>query len=202
MSALTAIYIVNGVACLSAPLSGCLSDSLVGRYWAVVLGMVLYILGYILLTVLASNGLALIGCNWKTADQALNWDIISHPCYVQVTIMLVLIGAGVGCVRANIPPFLAEQVRAGSRDAICQFFNAYYWCANLGAAVGVGVLSYVEQNFEDGFYTAFLTATLCLCASLAVFCAGRCYYVIHQPRIFVLSNIVGILCKLTSFIFI
>ena len=195
LQAITAVYTINGVACLSAPLGGLLSDTLIGRYWAVIVGMICYILGYSLLTALSINGLYFTGCDLTPHETrngySLLWLIGSSPdsCTIPVYVILVLIGMGVGCVRANLTPFGAEQVRAGGDTAVRQFFNSYYWCVNIGSLIGIAVLAYVELNIPGGFFISFLTATTSLCASLVIFCCGRCYYVIHRPGSSVIMNI-------------
>jgi solute carrier family 15 (peptide/histidine transporter), member 3/4 len=198
INALTAVFVINGVTCLSAPLGGILSDSLIGRYWAVLLGTVFYITGYALLTALSINKLTPFGCDLKPNGFGQLLSNSSHPCSPHIYVILVLIGFGVGCVRANITPFLAEQVRVGSQNAVRQFFNAYYWCANFGAVIGVGVLSYIMENLENGFFIAFVTATSALCASLIFFCCGRCFYVIHRPGKSVIINIFRIMAEGTK----
>lgn len=202
IEALTAVYVIHGISCLSAPFGGWLSDSLVGRYWAVIFGSVIYILGYCLLTALSVNGLSSIGCNWQSENDSsvdsitFHWQILgkeSHPCSTHVYVILVLIGLGVGFLRANIPPFGAEQVRAGGENAVRQFFNAYYWCVNVGGFIGIGILAYVEQNVENGFFISYVTATTALCASLVIFCAGRCFYIVHRPGNSVIINVFRII---------
>lgn len=202
---MTAVYIIHGVSCICSPIGGLLSDSLIGRYWTITIGTLIYILGYSLLTALSINALSLLGCDWqeKTSENLnlstnhynrkhFNWQLLekeNHPCSVLVYVILVMIGLGVGFLRANIPPFGAEQVRAGGENAIRKFFNAYYWCANMGGLVGIAVLAYVEQNIENGFFISYLTSTIALGASLIIFCAGRCFYIVQRPGSSVMLNL-------------
>nr|CAH0109543.1 unnamed protein product [Daphnia galeata] len=206
LEALTAVFVIHGVSCICSPIGGWLSDSLIGRYWAVILGSLVYIIGYCLLTALSINGLTSMGCDWKSENDSLvtntkfHWLILgneSHPCSVHVYVILVLIGFGVGFLRANIPPFGAEQVRAGGDNAVRQFFNAYYWCVNIGGLIGIGVLAYVEQNVENGFFISYLIATTALCASLIIFCAGKGFYIVHRPGNSVIINVFRILGEAT-----
>ena len=173
---------------MCSPIGGWFSDSLVGRYWAIIFGTLLYIVGYSLLTALSLNGLTAIGCDWQpeknSSSLCLTTGVLgleTQSCAVHVYVILVLIGFGVGFLRANVPPFGAEQVRSGGDYAVRQFFNAYYWCANIGSLLGIGILAYVEQNVENGFFFSYLTATTALVASLIFFSAGRFYYLVHRP---------------------
>ena len=165
--------------------------------------MLFYILGYSLLTVLSVDSFLLLGCDIQseTYKGRLTWLLGSESwgCSAYIYIILVLVGVGIGFLRANIPPFGAEQVRAGGENAVHQFFNAYYWCINMGSLAGIGILAYIEQNVHDGFFISFLAATMSLCASLIIFCAGRRYYVVHRPGNSVFANILRILGKFTSF---
>lgn len=202
VEALTAVYVIHGVSCLCSPIGGWLSDSLIGRFWAVIVGILIYIVGCSLLTALSLNGLTSLGCDWQSGNHSLtttsifNWQILgnkSHHCSIHVYVILVLIGLGVGFLKANIPPFGAEQVRAGGENAVRQFFNAYYWCVNLGGLIGISVLAYVEQNIENGFFISYLVATAALFVSLIVFCVGRCFYIVHRPGSSVVVNVFRII---------
>lgn len=95
----------------------------------------IYIFGYCLLTALSMNGLNSLGCEWHSNDGN-DWNIFemkSRHCLPHIYTILILIGCGEGVVKANIPPFGAEQVRASGEFAVRQFFNAYYWCVNCGS---------------------------------------------------------------------
>lgn len=172
--------------------------------------MLIYISGYSLLTALSINKLKPLGCDWRMTDintantSNFHWHIMgttsSPDCSTHVYVILILVGLGVGFLRANIPPFGAEQVRAGGDHSVREFFNTYYWCINLGSLLGIGGLAYVEQNIEDGFFISFLVATVALCLSLICFCAGRRYYLIHRPGSLVVFNIFRIICEYNIFL--
>ena len=200
MQAITAVYIINGVSYMSAPIGGWLSDSLMGRYWAVIFGKIIYIVGYILLTLLSFNGLNFLGCTRSPIKKN-----SSHNCFaagsesyvwaICIYMIMILIGLGVGCLRANIPPFGAEQVRAQGENVIRQFFNTYYWCVNIGSMFGIGILAFIEQNVVDGFFISYIMATIALFGSLISFCLGRYYYVVHRPGSSILKNIFRIIVE-------
>jgi hypothetical protein len=69
----------------------------VGRYWALVIGLSLYVIGFTFLTIMASG----ILCNWSPA---------SSSCVPETYGILICVGVAGGTVRANIPSFGAEQV--------------------------------------------------------------------------------------------
>lgn len=178
---------------------------MVGRYWAIIFGTILYIVGYSLLTALSLNGLTAIGCDWQPGTNNsvdLTTGVLglleeSQSCTIHMYVILVLIGFGVGFLRANVPPFGAEQVRSGGDHSVRQFFNSYYWCINIGSLLGIGVLAYIEQNVEDGFFISYITATTALVGSLIFFSAGRFYYLVHRPGSSVVFNTFRIIGKHT-----
>lgn len=69
-----------------------------GRYWALVIGLSLYVIGFTLLSVLASG----ILCHRSPALPS---------CVPQTYGILICVGIAAGTVRANIPSFGAEQVK-------------------------------------------------------------------------------------------
>jgi len=69
----------------------------VGRYWALVIGLSLYVVGFTLLTTMASGYL----CHRTPA---------SPSCVPETYGILICVGIAGGTVRANIPSFGAEQV--------------------------------------------------------------------------------------------
>ncbi|PSN41808.1 Solute carrier family 15 member 4 [Blattella germanica] len=139
---MTAVLILVGVAHFSALGGGWLADGLVGRFWALVIGLSLYVVGFTMLTLMASGVL----CPRSP---------LTPSCVPQTYAILICIGIAAGTVRANIPSFGAEQVKYGGADSLRKFFNWYYWCVNTGSLLGVGALSYVAQDMPEGFLRAF-----------------------------------------------
>ncbi|XP_046386168.1 solute carrier family 15 member 4-like [Ischnura elegans] len=185
--AMTAVLVLVGWSYFSALIGGWLSDALLGRFWTIFIGFVSYIFGFALLTALSKHSLSFIGCNLSEFNDT------PTPCVVHVYVIVFIVGLGVGIVKANIPPFGAEQVRHGGPESMRKFFNWYYWCINVGSVIGVGALSFVEQELSNGFFWAFLSATICLFIALVCFCLARPYYLIHRPTGSLLTNIVRII---------
>jgi dipeptide/tripeptide permease len=69
----------------------------VGRYWALVIGLSIYVIGFTLLTIMASG----ILCQRSPALPS---------CVPETYGILICVGIAAGTVRANIPSFGAEQV--------------------------------------------------------------------------------------------
>lgn len=65
-----------------------------GRYWTLILGLSLYVVGFAMLTAVAG------GILWSN----------THASLPQLYIIFTCIGIAAGTVRANFPSFGAEQV--------------------------------------------------------------------------------------------
>jgi dipeptide/tripeptide permease len=72
----------------------------IGRYWAITGGLMLYITGYSLLTAMSAGWLGYLGCDKHK----------SETCTPHIYTTIVTVGLAVGTIKANIPPFGAEQV--------------------------------------------------------------------------------------------
>lgn len=98
-AAMTAVLMLVGVAHFSALGGGWLADALIGRYWAIVSGLALYVVGFSLLAVTASGILC-------------SRDSSTPLCFYEIYGLLICIGVAAGTVRANFPSFGAEQVNS------------------------------------------------------------------------------------------
>jgi peptide/histidine transporter 3/4 len=56
------------------------------------------------------------------------------------------------------------------QQATLRFFNWFYWSINLGALVGLLVITYLQQ--QHSFFTGYITAVACLGAATIFFIAG------------------------------
>lgn len=101
-----------------------------------------YITGFCLFTAVTINGQFTLRCEaYHTPNETAGYNMPSWAAtqmesqqhLIHVYSIIVLTGFGVGLIRANIPPFGAEQFRASGENAVLQFFSAYYWCANVGS---------------------------------------------------------------------
>ena len=90
----------------------------VGRYWALVIGLSLYVVGFTLLTTMASGFL----CHRTPA---------SPSCVPETYGILICVGIAGGTVRANIPSFGAEQVIL--LKFLCVFPLLRKFCFHVGA---------------------------------------------------------------------
>ncbi|GFO19821.1 solute carrier family 15 member 4 [Plakobranchus ocellatus] len=83
------------------------------------------------------------------------------------------------------------QLPRASQNTQFSFFNWYYWCINCGSFIGLGLMSFLEQQYS--FRLAFMVCATTLLVSVLVFCIGRLFYTCRAPDGSVLTNIFKIL---------
>ncbi|TLD39696.1 putative peptide transporter [Venturia nashicola] len=140
------------------------SDVWLGRYKTLMVGLLVYLLGCLLLTLTSlpialKHGSGVIGFVWA----------------------MILIGLGAGCVKATFFPFLGDQYIQKKAKLVTQkngklaivdatrtvqlIYNIYYWFTNFASLVIIAV-TYLEK--ECDFWVAYLLCTSCLCVAILV----------------------------------
>lgn len=194
-SAMSALLVLQGATYAFGLLGGWLSDSVTGKYGCILLGYVVYIVGYAFLFVHgyyvnASSSMHLDA--FRASPAAGRCDGERRPtvawcasigsgghCGWSLYLSLVAVGVGTALVRTNLGPFGADQVRNSGPRATQTFFSWYYWCINVGAFVAYTAIAYVQQ-FVDFAY-GYLIPCCCLALSALVFIAGSKSYQMQKP---------------------
>ncbi|GFR76966.1 solute carrier family 15 member 4 [Elysia marginata] len=206
--AMNALFLFYGVTYLMSIMGGWVADSFLGRFRTQVVCYLIYLSGYIVMPFLAEDSdidTSAVSFNKSTPlkmpsicgrDARYQKDSggnnpFADPCAWLVYTSLVIIAMGSGALRANMCPFGSDQLPRASQNIQLSFFNWYYWCINIGSFVGLGLLSYVEQQFS--FRLAFMASASMLFASGLVFCMGRVFYTSRAPDGSILSNVFKIL---------
>lgn len=174
-NAMNALYVLTGVTYISSFFGGWLADSFIGRFWTIVIALILYAASYGVLTKLAFSQ---------------NPNAISHVCFIDQTenqepcswliyLILVIIGIATGTVKANIAPFGADQVRAAGPDSLRVFFNWFYWCINIGSFVAIGAIAYIQSDL--GFSIGYVIPASFLGLAIIIFAFGKPLYITQNP---------------------
>lgn len=197
LDAMNAVFVLAGVSYMSALLGGYISDAWLGRFKTMVCGFLLYISGYILLTLMAVDRLPRIICGERSFLSESHNSTPNAPCKTAVYISVTIVGLGVGIVKSNIAPFGAEQLKTADPQKTRSFFSWFYWCINLGSLVGVGIITYIEQDSPgvcvNGFFCGYLIASVCLVLAMILFIAVMPCYHIVPPEGSVIGNILKII---------
>lgn len=190
-------FIFLGISFVTSLLGGLIADAVLGRFKTLVLAFLIYGLGYSLLTTLSFNKFS---CtiqgpqNNRTIKPMIEIknDISNENCSTAVLLIICTIALGGGIFRANIAPFGAEQLRDSNLITVRSFFNCFYLCLNIGAFIGLGVVSYFQQKY--GFNYGYVGAMASLAFAFILFLCGRCLYKVSHPNGSILINI----CRITK----
>lgn len=200
-----------GVCFVMSLVGGWLADSILGRFKAILLSFIIYITGYSLMPVLSSSSEPEISRQDNATLPAVcglpNYSVrqnvpgignatndnnpFDEPCAWLIYIALTIIAVGTGFVKASIAPFGCDQVARGGQQVTLSFFNWFYWAVNMGALIGLTVITYVQQ--QHSFFYGYLSAVICLGLALLLFAIGRCFFVVRPPDGSVLANIFRII---------
>eukprot|EP00750_Incisomonas_marina_P016311 INCI19095.10.p1 GENE.INCI19095.10~~INCI19095.10.p1 ORF type:complete len:669 (+),score=112.65 INCI19095.10:126-2132(+) len=158
------------------PLLGAfVADKYIGRFKTIGAFCVLYVLGMVL-CVLGSVP---------------DWSSFGQPLFFVGLFLGVAVGAG--GIKPNVVVLGADQFDLSIPEESKQkdrFFNYFYWCINIGAAVAFGALTNVAVNGVPpavpetwGFFLSFLVPAVAMCVAVLTFfagakrvrCCGKCY---------------------------
>ena len=117
------LFIFMGISYASSVLGGWLADAYWGKFKTVIVFMCIYMIGYTMFPILAFNNSSLLKDSaFHCAHTELNSSYIhlqsvggvqemyQEPCFVSVLVAVLLVGIGVGSVKACLTPFGADQV--------------------------------------------------------------------------------------------
>jgi peptide/histidine transporter 3/4 len=155
----------SGVSYLVALLGAWLADAVIGRYWVIFGGSVLYQLGLaavVAVTALEAGAAALLGA-------------------------LSVCALGTGAIKASVGSFGADQFDLSSPGAdpreargLARYFNFFYFSINVGALVASTVVVWVQE--EVSWVAGYSIPAAAFAVSFALFLAGSRIYVRVPPK--------------------
>lgn len=169
-----AALVFLGASYLLAPLGGWLADVYLGRFRAIALSLLLYLVASGLLPATAVSDGRRSFCGDMPESQ-LAPACPSREClrpspspYCAPTLYfgLLLLALAASSVRSNLTSFGADQVMDLGRHANRRFFNWFYWSINVGAVLSLLVVAFIQQNIS------FLVGY-----SIPVGCVGLAFFI-------------------------
>ncbi|KAL6854409.1 hypothetical protein ACP4OV_019312 [Aristida adscensionis] len=152
--------------CFFTPLIGAfLADTYWGRYWTIVISLLVYSVGMLALTISTSLGL-LMGSSYTSGI---------HRAAVYLGLYLIALGSG--GIKACTSALGADQFDGADpmeRVAKGSFFNWYFFAISFGSLLSGTVLVWVQNNI--GWGIGFAISTFFTVVGLTVLVAGRKVY--------------------------
>ncbi|KAJ2958319.1 hypothetical protein NQZ79_g6080 [Umbelopsis isabellina] len=159
-------------------LGGIIADQYLGKYRTILVFGIIYAVGLLILTLTSIPSAIESGA--------------SFPGFV---VALIIIGLGMGGIKSNVSPLVAEQYRSkvpfvrtlknGERVIVTpratyqKIFNMFYWGINVG---GMSSVATTELEKQVGFWAAYLLPTAMFIPALLVVILGRKRYIENPAR--------------------
>ncbi|CAO2835337.1 unnamed protein product [Amaranthus hypochondriacus] len=165
----------SGVGSLSPVLGAVIADSFLGRFYTILVSSIIYILGLGLLTLSA-----MLPSQSCINEEPMNNDTFGCSSHLQTMmffIALYMVAIGQGGHKPCVQAFGADQFdgeNPAESKAKSSFFNWWYFGLCTGSLLGIGVLSYVQENFNWGL--GFGIPCIIMVISLLIFLLGTATY--------------------------
>jgi peptide/histidine transporter 3/4 len=161
----------KGTGYITPLLGGYLADTYLGRFKAIIIFILFYVLSMALLAI----------------------GVIDAVLATQMWVAylgLFLIDIAMGGIKANVVTFGADQFRNYSEDTQEAFFNWFYFSINCGTIISFTVVAYVQQNI--GFSVGYAIPAGVMFLSAILFLIGSKFYIKLPPSGSILSKCASI----------
>uniref|UniRef100_A0A0L8FNQ0 Major facilitator superfamily (MFS) profile domain-containing protein n=1 Tax=Octopus bimaculoides TaxID=37653 RepID=A0A0L8FNQ0_OCTBM len=137
---------------ITSLLGGLIADTLLGRFIGLLFSFLIYVIGYFFLLLVSApvpkdgkQNVFYNFCPSHTRNSSMHIpNLFEENCSLLFFSILTTAAIGIGFFKSNIIPFGADQVQNNSPVIIRSFFNWFYLSLNIGAFIGLGVLTYIQ----------------------------------------------------------
>ncbi|UJR33175.1 hypothetical protein I4U23_020631 [Adineta vaga] len=183
LHSITASFIFFGTSYASTLFFSWISDAKLGRARTIVVGFVLYIVGYVFFPLFSHGEVYKSLCGGSPIHIDESAPYFHEKCSIQITLVLFITAIGVGAVEANMAVLGAEQIR--DQKATTKYFARYYLAVNIGSFLAYVFIAYVQQN--RSYHLGYFIPTGLLAFTLIIFLAGYKCYIPIKPHDSVMS---------------
>ncbi|CAF4006844.1 unnamed protein product [Rotaria sordida] len=179
-----------GTSYISALVFSWISDGKLGRAKTIIIGFIIYNIGYIFMILFANEHTHQNWCpkpNNNTDTETP--DFIHELCIQYILPTLIFTAIGVGAVQANMAVFGAEQVR--EQKSKIRYFDIYYAAVNTGGLIAFGAIAYIQIN--KGYFIGYLIPGILLILSFILFIIGYKYYIHIKPYDSVITKFIPVI---------
>lgn len=167
-------FIFTGMTWLVSTIGGLVGDSYSGRFKAITGSLVIYIIGAIILEVVAQ----------------FHKTMTKPSMYAIVSLSYVCLSIGEGAFKANTSAFGGEQLLKHGPETYRRFFGWFYWAINIGSFIGYSLIAWVQVNY--GFNKGYIIPIGCLGAAFIIFLIPKSKYTVYPLSSNVLKKVFGI----------
>ncbi|CAA2985749.1 NRT1 PTR FAMILY -like [Olea europaea subsp. europaea] len=149
------------------------ADSFAGRYWTIVVGSIIYVLGMICITTSAF----LPPLHPPPCPTLVNCQEASNLQLCILYISLLLTSLGTGGIRPCVVTFAADQFdmnKSKTKIKTWNFFNWYYFCMGMASLAALTIVVYIQDNVSWGWGLGI--PTIAMGFSIIVFILGSPLY--------------------------
>ncbi|CAM2697840.1 unnamed protein product [Rotaria socialis] len=190
----TASFIFFGTSYISTLIFAVLSDAKLGRGKTIIVGFILYLIGYLFVSLIANTSTHSFICGNPPAINSTNIaSIVNEHCVGPVIGTLMFTAIGVGAVQANMAVFGAEQ--AQEKNGKIRYFDKYIIAVNIGGIFSTLVVPYIQvgQSHPNRFFYGYLFAGVLLIVSTLLFIFGYRFYIHIPPYDTIITKVVPVI---------
>ncbi|KAJ1693330.1 hypothetical protein LUZ63_010028 [Rhynchospora breviuscula] len=169
----------SGTSSLTPIIGALIADSFAGRFWSITVGLIIYLIGMISLTISAvAPSLHPPPC----AEQQQCQKATSGHLFILYT-SLLLTAIGSGGIRPCVVPFGADQLELKGAHMTAEkgpsFFNLYFFSMGFTSLLALTLVVYIQDNVGWGW--GFGIPTIVMALSIILFVVGYPFYIRIKP---------------------
>ncbi|XP_071699423.1 protein NRT1/ PTR FAMILY 3.1-like [Rutidosis leptorrhynchoides] len=169
----------NGVASFMPIIGALIADSFAGRYWTIIIALLVYELGMIIITVSS----ILPQFQPQQCPTQVNCKEASQSQLSVLYISLLLTSIGLGGIRPCVVAFAADQLdsmKLKTQAKNWNFFNWYHFIISLSSLTALTLVVYVQDNVSWGWGLGI--PTIAMAVAFIIFLVGSPIYKKLKPE--------------------
>ncbi|CAF1332607.1 unnamed protein product [Rotaria sp. Silwood1] len=185
-----ASFIFSGTSYISTLIFAVIGDAKLGRAITILVGFVLYVIGYILAVLITKTNINICARNtFNESDTPNTITIIQEPCASWILVTLIIIAIGAGAVQSNMAVFGADQVQQSDKPS--RYFDKYIVVVNIGGIIATLGINFIQKD-ANHYFIGYLVALIILLIAAVLFSIGWRCYINVKPYDTVVSNCIPV----------
>ncbi|CAF4654437.1 unnamed protein product [Rotaria sp. Silwood1] len=193
-NSVTASFIFFGTSYISTLVFAVLSDAKLGRARTIIIGFFLYLIGYVVVSLIANTQTHTFICrNSFNSSESNIRSILNERCVGPIIGTLIFTAIGVGATQANMAVFGAEQVQESNKPS--RYFDKYIIAVNIGGIFATLLIPYIQvtQSDPNRFFHGYLVASSILIGAFLFFIFGYRFYIHIEPHDTIITKFIPVI---------